>query len=114
MIKLKRAYEPASAGDGLRVLVDRLWPRGVTKAKAKIDLWLKDVAPSDALRKEFRHDPARWGQFQKAYRKELAHKGDALRELKRLSRETQTLTLVFSAADERRNNAVALRDFLAE
>ena len=82
MIKLKRVYENPSPKDGLRVLVERLWPRGLTKERAAVDLWLKDVAPSAELRKWFGHDPARWEQFQERYRQELREKKDAVRLLK--------------------------------
>lgn len=110
-IRLKRVYEAPEASDGKRVLVDRLWPRGVSKEKAKIDHWLKDVAPSTELRKWFGHDPAKWGEFQKRYRAEL--KGSpALAELKQLASRSPT-TLVYAAADEEHNNAVLLRDLIA-
>jgi uncharacterized protein YeaO (DUF488 family) len=85
MIKLKRVYESPLPGDGLRVLVDRLWPRGLTKKRAAVDLWAKDVAPSTELRKWFGHDPAKWKQFQIRYRKELQEKKDALHRLKQTS-----------------------------
>jgi uncharacterized protein YeaO (DUF488 family) len=108
MIKTKRAYEAPSSDDGFRILIDRLWPRGVTKAKAKIDLWLKDVAPSDALRKRFGHDPAKWTEFEAAYGRELERKTPLLKEIKKLERKNKTLTLVFGAKDEKHNNAVVL------
>ena len=88
MIKLKRAYEPASKDDGLRILVERLWPRGVSKQKAKIDLWLKDLAPSTELRQWYGHDPARWPQFRKRYWAELKGQGDVLALLKYVTEET--------------------------
>lgn len=109
MIKTKRAYEEASPTDGLRVLVDRLWPRGITKQRARIDLWLKDVAPSNGLRRRFGHDPEKWESFQEQYGRELDGKQELLAELKRLERENKIVTLVFGAKDERRNNAEALR-----
>lgn len=109
-ISLKRAYEPPAASDGTRILVDRLWPRGVSKAKAGIDLWLKDVAPSTELRKWFDHDPDKWPEFQRKYRAEL--KGsEALAELRKLSRQGH-VTLVYSARDELHNDAVALKKIL--
>ena len=111
MIKLKRAYEPASKGDGLRVLVERLWPRGVSKQQAKIDLWLKDLAPSTELRKWYGHDPARWPQFSKRYQAELKGKGDVLALLRYVTEE-RTVTFVYAASDEERNSAVALKQFL--
>ena len=109
-VALKRAYEPPSAGDGMRVLVDRLWPRGISKAKARIDVWLKDVAPSTELRKWFGHDPGKWPEFQQRYRDEL--KGSpALAELRRLAREGH-VTLVYGAKDEEHNDAVVLAKLL--
>ena len=109
-VALKRAYEAASDSDGTRVLVDRLWPRGVTKAKARIDVWLKDVAPSTQLRKWFGHDPGKWTEFQQRYRAEL--KGsEALAELRKLAREGH-VTLVYGAKDEEHNDAVVLAKLL--
>ena len=109
-VALKRAYEAASDSDGTRVLVDRLWPRGVTKAKARIDVWLKDVAPSTQLRKWFGHDPGKWTEFQRRYRAEL--KGsEALAELRKLAREGH-VTLVYGAKDEEHNDAVVLAKLL--
>jgi uncharacterized protein YeaO (DUF488 family) len=96
MIKLKRVYESPSPTDGLRILVDRLWPRGLTKERAAVDLWVKDVAPSTELRKWFGHDPAKWKQFQIRYRKELQEKKEALKDLKQKSKG-HTITLVYGA-----------------
>jgi uncharacterized protein YeaO (DUF488 family) len=111
MIKLKRVYESPSFEDGLRVLVDRLWPRGLTKERAAVDLWLKDVAPSTELRKWFGHDPAKWKQFQARYRKELREKKDALALLKQKNEE-QTVTLVYGARDKEHNEALVLKSIL--
>ena len=111
MIKLKRAYEAASKDDGLRVLVERLWPRGVSKQKAKIDLWLKDLAPSTELRQWYGHDPARWPQFRKRYWAELKGQGDLLALLRYVAQE-RTVTFVYAASDEERNSAVALKELL--
>lgn len=111
MIKLKRVYEEPSSKDGVRVLVERLWPRGLTKKRAAIDLWLKDVAPSPELRKWFGHDPARWEQFQKRYRRELRERKDAIRLLKQKLKEG-TVTLVYAARDEEHNGALALKRHL--
>lgn len=109
-VSLKRAYEPPARSDGLRVLVDRLWPRGVTKSEAGIDLWLKDLAPSAELRKWFGHDPRKWPEFQERYRAEL--KGNpALPELRALSRRGK-VTLVYAARDGLHNAAVVLRQVL--
>jgi len=111
VIKLKRAYEKRSSRDGMRILVDRLWPRGITKKSAGIDLWLKDIAPTKELRQWFAHDPERWQQFQRRYKKELKQRKDGLT---RLAEEASKgdITLVFAARDEERNNAVVLRDVL--
>ena len=111
MIKLKRAYEKSSRDDGLRVLVERLWPRGLTKERAAIDLWTKDVAPSPELRKWFGHDPARWEQFRERYQKELREKKDAVQSLKQKAKEG-TVTLVYAARDEEHNGALVLKNFL--
>jgi uncharacterized protein YeaO (DUF488 family) len=111
MIKLKRVYESPSPKDGLRVLVERLWPRGLTKERAAVDLWLKDVAPSAELRKWFGHDPARWEQFQERYRQELREKKDAVQLLRQKGKEG-TVTLVYAARDEDHNGALALKRFL--
>ena len=111
MIKLKRAYEQPSSADGLRILVERLWPRGVSKQKAKIDLWLKDLAPSTELRQWYGHDPARWPQFRKRYRAELKGQGDVLALLRYVTEE-KTVTFVYAASDEERNSAVVLKELL--
>ena len=111
MIKLKRAYESASKDDGLRILVERLWPRGVSKQRAKIELWLKDLAPSTKLRKWYGHDPARWLQFRKRYWAELEDQGNLLALLKLVTQE-RTVTFVYAASDEERNSAVALKELL--
>jgi uncharacterized protein YeaO (DUF488 family) len=111
MIQLKRVYEKPSRKDGLRILVDRLWPRGLTKERAAVSLWLKDVAPSSELRKWFGHDPAKWKQFQVRYRKELREKKDALKLLKEKGHD-HTITLVYGARDEQHNEALVLRKIL--
>jgi uncharacterized protein YeaO (DUF488 family) len=110
-VRLKRAYLPAAATDGTRILVDRLWPRGIRKSAAAIDLWIKDVAPSTALRKWFGHDAARWLEFRRRYAAEVRGHRDELAELRALARR-KTVTLVFAARDERHNDAVVLRDVL--
>ena len=110
-IRIKRIYEPAARGDGWRVLVDRLWPRGLSKEKAGIDLWLRDVAPSSALRVWFGHEPARWPEFRARYHAELRTNPEALAPLLRKAR-TGTLTLLYSARDERFNQAAALKAYL--
>ncbi len=110
-IKLKRAYEPAAADDGIRILIDRLWPRGKKKADAAIDQWMKDIAPSAALRKWLGHDPERWAEFRRRYAAEVHQHRQQLIALRALARR-EPITLVFSARDEAYNDAVALRDFL--
>jgi uncharacterized protein YeaO (DUF488 family) len=111
-IRVKRAYEPPSPEDGTRVLVDRLWPRGVRKSELAIGRWLKEIAPSTELRRWFGHDPARWEEFRRRYRAELAAHADLLDDLRRLGR-AGPLTLVYAAHDEQHNQAVVLRDVLA-
>ena len=113
MIKLKRAYKLASKDDGLRVLVERLWPRGVTKEKAQIDLWLKDLAPSTELRKWYGHDPTKWLEFRERFWAELKSQGDFLSLLKYVTEE-RTVTFVYAASDEERNSALALKEFLEQ
>jgi uncharacterized protein YeaO (DUF488 family) len=110
-VRLKRAYEPAAAGDGTRVLVDRLWPRGVTKKAAAIDFWAKELAPSTELRKWFGHDPVRWEEFRKRFTKELQQHAAQLEELRTIARQGP-LTLVYAAHDEAHNDAVVLRGLL--
>jgi uncharacterized protein YeaO (DUF488 family) len=110
-VKLKRVYEAPAASDGMRILVDRLWPRGIAKAKAKVDLWLKEIAPSDALRKRFHGHPEDWDEFRKAYAAELKQAGDAVKQLRGHLR-TGTVTLLYAARDEEHNNAVALKQWL--
>ena len=110
-IRLKRAYEPPAPDDGTRVLVDRLWPRGVRKADAAIDCWLKEIAPSSELRRWFGHDPDRWEEFQRRYRAELSAHPELLDRLRALAAQG-TLTLVYSAHDEDHNDAVVLHGML--
>ena len=112
MVRIKRVYEPQAKEDGYRVLVDRLWPRGMKKAAAKVDLWMKDVAPSDALRKSFHHDAMKWPIFEKKYQAELKSKKDSLTELKKLEKQHGTLTLLFGARDPEHNQAVVIAETL--
>jgi uncharacterized protein YeaO (DUF488 family) len=111
--RIKRIYEPASKDDGLRVLVDRLWPRGIAKRKARIDLWLRDLSPSDALRRMLHADPTKWDEFVKAYGRELKQEParTALEDLRKLPR-SKPVTLLYAARDEVHNNAVALKRWL--
>jgi len=113
MLRLKRAYEKPSRDDGERVLVERLWPRGLTKQRAAVDLWLKDVAPSPELRKWFAHDPAKWEQFERRYWKELKEHQDAV-DLIRTEAKKGTVTLVYAAKDEQHNGALALKEFIEQ
>jgi uncharacterized protein YeaO (DUF488 family) len=111
MIRIKRAYEPARSDDGVRILVERLWPRGVSREQARIDRWLKDLAPSSALRKWFAHDESKWDEFRRRYAQELDRCPEATAELRKLARQ-EMVTLVYAARDERHNNAVALKAYL--
>jgi uncharacterized protein YeaO (DUF488 family) len=110
-IRLKRAYEPATPSDGYRVLIDRLWPRGVSRERAELDEWEKELAPSTELRKWFAHDPSRFEEFRRRYIDELRRRGARLTELRRRAR-TGTLTLVYSARDAEHNDAVVLAEVL--
>lgn len=110
-MKIKRVYDPAEETDGCRILVDRLWPRGISREKAQIDFWLKSVAPSNELRKWFGHDVQRFPEFAERFRAELAESG-ALEELRTLLREHPAATLLFAARDEEHNNAVVLQSLL--
>ena len=110
MIKLKRVYDPARS-DGYRILVDRLWPRGLTKTEANVDKWLKDIAPSDQLRRWFSHEVTRWPEFKRRYFAELAPKEDLLRPIIDQASENP-VTLVYAARDPEHNNAVALKEYL--
>jgi len=110
-LKLKRVYEEPDATDGRRVLVDRLWPRGLTKERAKVDLWLKEIAPSAELRKWFGHDPAKWAEFKKRYARELRAHAEQVAQLKAEAKEGP-VTLVYGAKDEEHNDAVVLMEWL--
>ncbi len=110
-IQVKRVYDPPSREDGRRILVDRIWPRGLSKEEAKLDDWIKDAAPSTELRKWFGHDPARWTDFQRRYAVELKEKPD-LRKILLPPKTKGTVTLLFGAKDTEHNNAVALRNYL--
>jgi uncharacterized protein YeaO (DUF488 family) len=110
-IRLKRAYEKPAADDGFRVLVERLWPRGLSKERAKVDLWMKDVAPSPELRRWYDHDPAKWKEFQQRYRAELQHNQDKLEQLREQCRG-KTVTFVYAARDELHNSALVLKHYL--
>jgi uncharacterized protein YeaO (DUF488 family) len=110
-VRLKRAYATPAADDGTRILVDRLWPRGLSKERAAIDQWMKDIAPTTGLRKWFGHDPTRWEGFRRRYSKEVSEKADLLDQLRSLARQGP-ITLVYSAHDEKHNDAVELRELI--
>jgi uncharacterized protein YeaO (DUF488 family) len=112
MIKLKRAYEKAAKDDGFRILVDRLWPRGVSKVEAHIDAWLKDVTPSPQLRTWFGHDPEKWGEFRRRYTAELKQDDVAVAELRDLVAEKKNVTFVYGAKDVEHTHAIVLKDFI--
>jgi uncharacterized protein YeaO (DUF488 family) len=110
-IKIKRVYEQPDKKDGERILVDRLWPRGLTKEKAGVDLWLKEIAPSTELRKWFAHDPNKWKRFRGRYETEIRHNDDLIKVLKQKAREG-TITLIYGARDEEHNEALVLKQFM--
>ena len=111
MFSLKRVYEPRTQEDGCRVLVERLWPRGLSKNKAALALWLKDIAPSTELRTWFAHDPVKWSDFQTRYRSELRQRPDLIRQLRKMAK-TERVTLVYAAHDQEHNAAVVLKAYL--
>jgi uncharacterized protein YeaO (DUF488 family) len=112
LIKVKRVYEKPDKDDGFRILVDRIWPRGLSRTRAKVDLWLKEIAPSNELRRWFSHDPEKWDDFKKKYGMELEKKGELIVKLKQIQNEKGIISLLFGARDEKHNNAVALSDYL--
>lgn len=112
MIRLKRIYDPPSPADGFRVLVDRLWPRGIKKEDAALDLWARDLAPSDVLRKWFHHEVSNWEEFERRYREELARQPGAVADLREQCAGHDVATLLFGAKDETHNQAVVLKDVL--
>lgn len=112
MIQLKRVYEDVSAEDGFRVLVERLWPRGLSKERARVDLWVRDAGASTALRKWYGHDPGRWEEFRERYFVELSERPEVIEQIEEVVRTHPAVTFLFSAHDEARNNAVALKEYL--
>ena len=110
-IQIKRAYEPKEKSDGLRILVDRLWPRGIKKENLHVDVWLKEIAPSTELRKWFNHDVKKWNPFHEKYNAELKH-STAAEEIIKLVKTHKTVTLIYSAKDEQHNQAIVLKEFL--
>lgn len=113
-VRIKRAYDDYAASDGYRILVDRLWPRGIKKENAHVDLWLKDIAPSTELRKWFNHEPEKWPDFSQKYRKEIDANTEATQELKEAFKSHKTVTLLYGAKDEQHNQAVVLQKWLSE
>ncbi len=114
LIKIKRVYNPPDKNDCFRILVDRLWPRGMSKDKAALDLWMKEVAPSNELRQWFSHEPEKWEEFQKRYEKELSTKRVLTDQIKKIEKERSTITLVYSARDTEHNNAATLKAILEQ
>ena len=112
MIKIKRIYDEPSKDDGYRILVDRLWPRGVSKSRAKVDLWLKEVTPTDKLRKWYSHEPEKWLEFQRMYKNELKDSLDSLDKIKQIEKEKKTVTLVYAAKDTKHTHALVLLETL--
>jgi uncharacterized protein YeaO (DUF488 family) len=113
MIKIKRIYDAPSEDDGFRILVDRLWPRGLTKEKAKVDLWLKEIAPSNELRKWYAHDPKKWAEFRKKYFRELDVRKELANQIIQKTREGD-VTLLYSSTEKKINNATALKEYMIE
>lgn len=112
MFAIKRIYDAPEKDDGFRILVDRLWPRGVSKEKAKLDLWIKDIAPTDELRKWFGHDPEKWDGFKNKYLYELKDKKELIKQMKIIEKHNDKVTLLYSAKDEQHNNAQVLLEVL--
>jgi uncharacterized protein YeaO (DUF488 family) len=114
MIRIKRIYEPASEADGFRLLIDRLWPRGISKEKAKIDLWLPNISPSAELRKWFNHEPEKWLEFQSRFLEELKEKNELIEEITTIINNNSTVTFLFAAKNEQHNNAVVLQQYFSK
>lgn len=112
MFTIKRIYDTPENDDGFRILIDRLWPRGVSKEKAKLDLWMKDIAPTDELRKWFGHDPEKWDGFKNKYLNELEDKKELIKQMKIIEKNNDKVTLLYSAKDEEHNNAIVLLEVL--
>lgn len=112
MLKIKRAYEAYETNDGYRILVDRLWPRGISKKDAHIDVWLKDIAPSTKLRQWFKHDPKKWQEFQKRYKEELQQNSEIVEQIKKIIQEHKAVSFVYAAKDELHNDALVLLNYL--
>ena len=112
MIKTKRIYDDKADSDGYRILIDRLWPRGVSKERAGVDLWLKEIAPSTELRKWYDHDPEKWEEFEKLYKEELKDKAELINQIKELEKKHKTVTLLYAAKDSEHANAAVLAELL--
>lgn len=112
MFKIKRVYQDLDDDDGYRILVDRIWPRGVSKEKAKLDLWMKEIAPSNVLTKWFSHKPEKWDEFKDRYIQELEDKQDLIKQLYEIEKTNNIVTLIYSAKNEKQNNAVVLLEIL--
>ena len=112
MVKLKRIYEKYEKSDGYRILIDRLWPRGVSKEKAALDLWFKDIAPSTELRKWFGHDPEKWLAFREKYKAEIEANKEVFDEMKRIVKDKKEVTILYGARDEKHNEAVVIKSLL--
>lgn len=112
MIKIKRIYEEPTKDDGYRILVDRLWPRGISKSGAKVDLWLKEVTPTDKLRKWYSHDPEKWNKFQIKYKNELKYSSEVLNKIKQIEKEKKMVTLLYGAKDKKHTHAIVLHKVL--
>ena len=112
LINIKRVYDPPNKDDGFRILIDRLWPRGMSKQKAKLDLWIKEVAPTNELRQWFSHEPDKWKEFKEKYRRELSEKQNLLNQIRKLEKDKGTITLIYSARDTEHSNAAVLRETL--
>ncbi|MGE5421038.1 MAG: DUF488 domain-containing protein [Chloroflexota bacterium] len=112
MIRIRRIYDPAAEAEHYKVYIDRLWPRGISKENAGWDEWVREISPGNELRKWFNHDPEKWAEFKRRYRKELVQKQDILQKLKNLEKKHGTLTLLYSSREEKYNNAVALKEIL--
>jgi len=114
MIKIRRIYDPEEPGEHYKVYIDRFWPRGISGERAGWDEWMREISPSNELRKWYNHDPARWTEFKQLYKNELVHKQNELKRLKQLETEHGILVLLYSSREKEYNNAVALREFLME
>ena len=112
MIQTKRVYESSSKNDGFRILVDKIWPRGVSKERANLDLWMKEIAPSDNLRKWFSHDPKKWEEFEFKYKEELKDKNELISKINEIEKDKKNVTLIYSAKDKEHNNAIVLLNIL--